>query len=217
MTREIKPHHHGNLSETLISAGIALMEEDGIAALTLRKCAARAGVSHAAPAHHFNGLASLKMAIVARGHTIFAKAMQDEMARAKVEPMSQLQAVAKGYLNFSRAHNALFQLMFQAHKIDFSAITHSVLVDLKHNSAVSYGLLQKASAPFQNIDGTDNSTEITVWSLVHGYAMLFGDDSSRSAPTGSVPDFSVILGGLDLRLQDQSADRDHLATEHSFS
>ena len=55
-----KKHHHGNLRPALIKAGIALLEEGGIDALSLRKCAARAGVTHAAPAHHFDGLAGLK-------------------------------------------------------------------------------------------------------------------------------------------------------------
>jgi DNA-binding transcriptional regulator YbjK len=54
-----KKPHHGNLRAALVSAGIELLEEGGLEALTLRKCAARAGVSHAAPAHHFEGLQGL--------------------------------------------------------------------------------------------------------------------------------------------------------------
>ena len=58
-------HHHGDLRQALVAAGIELLDEGGLAALTLRRCAARAGVSHAAPAHHFKGLRGLLTAIVA--------------------------------------------------------------------------------------------------------------------------------------------------------
>ncbi len=65
-----KPHHHGNLREALIVAGIEILKEGGLPALTLRACAARAGVSHAAPAHHFDGLPGLVTAIAANSGQI---------------------------------------------------------------------------------------------------------------------------------------------------
>ena len=34
-----KPHHHGNLRAALIQAGIAIIEAEGLGALTLRKVA----------------------------------------------------------------------------------------------------------------------------------------------------------------------------------
>lgn len=196
----MKPHHHGDLRAALISAGMDLLEENGIEALTLRKCAARAGVSHAAPAHHFNGLLSLKIAIIAQGHKVFAGFMDNKMKTALHTPMAQLHAVCQGYLSFSQQHNALFHLMFQAHQADFSSITPSVMVDLNKYSNQSYGMLQTACAPFENEKDAPNSTEITIWSLVHGYAMLFQAGPDNQAPSGPIPDFSLLLKGLNLRL-----------------
>ncbi|MGH8432616.1 MAG: TetR family transcriptional regulator, partial [Solimonas sp.] len=48
-----RTYHHGDLREALVAAAIALLEEKGLSGFTLRQCARRAGVSHAAPAHHF--------------------------------------------------------------------------------------------------------------------------------------------------------------------
>lgn len=48
-----KPYHHGNLEETLIETGIALIDKEGIKNFSLRKVAAACGVSHAAPYKHF--------------------------------------------------------------------------------------------------------------------------------------------------------------------
>ena len=44
-----KNYHHGDLREALVRAGRDILESEGMAALTLRACARKAGVSHAAP------------------------------------------------------------------------------------------------------------------------------------------------------------------------
>lgn len=45
--------HHGALREALLEAGLALLDAEGIEAVTIRACARRTGVSHAAPVNHF--------------------------------------------------------------------------------------------------------------------------------------------------------------------
>ena len=186
-------HHHGDLREALILAGLALMEEGGPEALTLRKCAARAGVSHAAPAYHFNGLVSLKAAIVARGYRIFTQTMKDHRAQAGPDPRAQLVAICKGYLAFSASHAALFRFMFQDFGDLLPRINASVLKELELESTRAYQVLSEACAPFEPPSGQAHSTEVLVWSLVHGYAMLFGGDKNASTPAGVVPDFARIL------------------------
>ena len=68
MTRS-KPrgYHHGDLREALVTAGRKLVEEKGIRGFTLRECARRAEVSHAAPAHHFASMGDLLAELVCRG------------------------------------------------------------------------------------------------------------------------------------------------------
>src|SRR5438105_739869 len=46
-------YHHGDLRRALIEAARAILEQDGLPALSLRAVARRAGVSQAAPYHHF--------------------------------------------------------------------------------------------------------------------------------------------------------------------
>ena len=53
------PYHHGDLRNALVAAAEAELAEHGIEGFTLRGCAKRAGVSHAAPAHHFGDAAGL--------------------------------------------------------------------------------------------------------------------------------------------------------------
>ncbi|MFV2092117.1 MAG: TetR/AcrR family transcriptional regulator [Hyphomicrobiales bacterium] len=171
-----KPHHHGNLREALIRAGTELLDEGGQAGLTLRKCAARAGVSHAAPAHYFNGLGGLLTAIAARGYEIFTATMISEAEAGASDPHACLLSICQGYLRFSRDHEAMFNLMFSSEDLDYED------PDLRQNSAAAYAVLRDGCAPFINVSTVDEGTEIMVWSLVHGFAGI--SRSGRRSPGG---------------------------------
>ena len=60
-------YHHGNLRRVLLDGALAAIAEHGVAALSLRDVARRAGVSHAAPAHHFGDKKGLLTAIAVEG------------------------------------------------------------------------------------------------------------------------------------------------------
>ena len=50
---EAKPYHHGDLRQALMDSADAILEREGPNALSLRAVAREAGVSPAAPYHHF--------------------------------------------------------------------------------------------------------------------------------------------------------------------
>lgn len=208
MTDTKRPHHHGNLREALIVAGLEIMEQGGPDALTLRKCAKHAGVSHAAPAHHFNGLISLQAAIIARGHQMFAQSMIQASANADASPHAQLRAICDGYINFARTHSAVFKFMFQSHGLDKNTVDDASRDEWIRDATASYQVLRDACEPFES-DGT--STEIMVWSLVHGYAMLFCGATiplpscEPSPDVDPAPDFSKIMPNLRLKTDPNSS------------
>jgi len=167
MTTELaKPHHHGDLRRALVNAGMRLLAEGGLPALTLRACAARAGVSHAAPAHHFAGLPGLLAAIATEGYRLFTKAMLDERAKAADNPRARLEAICKGYLNFAAAHPALFNLMFGPTPMPEDNAEVGQVAD------AAYDVLVAGCAPFVPDGQEPIVTEMTIWSLVHGFALL---------------------------------------------
>src|SRR5262245_13283809 len=57
--KEETPYHHGALRDALLQAAERVLERDGLGGLTLRAVAREAGVSHAAPTHHFDDLTGL--------------------------------------------------------------------------------------------------------------------------------------------------------------
>lgn len=187
-----KPHHHGNLRQALVEAGIALLNEGGADALTLRKCAARAGVSHAAPAHHFDGLVGLKAAIAQEGFDRFSRYMCAAADAAPQTPRDRLKGICRGYLRFALENAALFHLLF-----GFDANT-KLEKDLETGDAAAYLILRDACAPFVPV-GTDPVViETQVWSLIHGYATLvlngrFWDPHSHTLGEGPVEAVLALL------------------------
>ncbi|MBO0853541.1 MAG: TetR/AcrR family transcriptional regulator [Nocardia sp.] len=70
-----KPYHHGDLRSAVIDAAVAEVEAVGAAGVSLRKIARRAGVSHAAPMHHFGDKTGLFTAIATEGFRLSAEAI----------------------------------------------------------------------------------------------------------------------------------------------
>lgn len=192
--RKKKPHHHGNLREALVKAGSELLDEGGQAALTLRKCAARAGVSHAAPAHYFDGLNGLLTAIAARGFEVFTRTMIEEAEAGDAAARARLLAICNGYLRFARDHEALFTLMFSSPLLNFDD------PELERHSSAAYRVLREGCAPFANRSAAPAATEIMIWSLVHGFAALARKTRTKDGrhPARDVR-FEDILPDLELK------------------
>lgn len=158
--------HHGNLKEALVLAGMQLLEEEGLAALTLRRCAAMAGVSHAAPAHHFDGLKGLRTAIATRGYAIFEKSMQDGIESARQDKRAQAIGMCLGYIKFATEHNAVFNLIFDSPE---KFIPNSEYAEA---SASARQVLNDMSSNFVDGPGGQSATEVTLFALAHGYSKL---------------------------------------------
>ena len=190
-----KPHHHGDLRIALIQAGIALLREGGKDSLTLRRCAARAGVSHAAPAHHFDGISGLRGAIAEEGFRLFRISMLNASGAGDQSDLDHLKAICSGYLNFAIDNPALFDLIFS------SSPMADLELNLDQGTAISYNVLRNACAPFVQTGQDPMVIETQVWSLIHGYTHLymasrFGPvDPSRQA-RGPFEQVMSLLDGL---------------------
>lgn len=166
-----RPYHHGNLKAELVRAGIALIEEEGLDALSLRAIAARAGVSHAAPRNHFGSLRGLLTAIAAEGFRLHAREMRAGLS-PDADRVARLHAAMEGYVRFSRTHPALFALMFSPLHCDMDD------PDLRDAGRASYAVLSDIARglDWDKADAPDAQyrTETMLWSLVHGFAQLQG-------------------------------------------
>src|SRR5258708_24161110 len=90
------PYHHGALRDALLAAAERVLERDGLPGLTLRAVAREAGVSHAAPTHHFGDLSGLVSELAAIGFRQFHAAMAAASA-----PGAPPMASAKAYVAYA--------------------------------------------------------------------------------------------------------------------
>jgi AcrR family transcriptional regulator len=175
----------------LVDAGVALLRERGPDKLSLRECAAKAGVSHAAPGYHFKNITGLSTAIAARGFALFCKAMEQRLETSSPAADERLSAICQGYLDFATGHPELFLFIFSGQKFNETDEEFAL------HASRSYAILRETCAPLIP-DGTDpEEIEVLVWSLVHGYAQLTMTRKKENPGLGSGwPDFGTIIGHL---------------------
>src|SRR2546428_4637237 len=110
------PYHHGDLHDALLAAAERVLERDGLAGLTLRAVAREAGVSHAAPTHHFGDLTGLLSELAAIGFRRFNEAMV-AAGDTEAHPLMKALARAKAYVAYAQASPGMYSLMFPHERI----------------------------------------------------------------------------------------------------
>ena len=171
-----KTYHHGDLKPALIQAGLEILEEKGLEALSLRAIASRVGVSHTAPKNHFDSFHGLLAAIAAEGFRRHAVEMRKDVEGASNE-RERLDAASKGYVRFARENPALFSLMFSPR---FNEKSGDELTEAGRESyavleEISQGLDWPKRGPERGTDAENLRTQLMLWSFVHGYASLFNE------------------------------------------
>ncbi|MEV4946626.1 TetR/AcrR family transcriptional regulator [Streptomyces sp. NPDC053755] len=175
-----RSYHHGDLRQAVLTAALDVIACDGPAALSLRDLARRAGVSHAAPAHHFKDRTGLLTAIAAEGFGLLADALADA-------PDLRERGVA--YVRFAVGHPAHFQVMFQpdllrgddpgllAAKERASAELRAGIDSLGSATGSTDGSATGSATGSTDGSATGSATDprtagIAAWSLAHGFATL---------------------------------------------
>jgi AcrR family transcriptional regulator len=168
------PYHHGALHEALLKAAETILERDGLAGLTLRAAAREAGVSHAAPTHHFGDMTGLLSELAAAGFRKFG-AMMGEAATKETSAGGRMDAMGEAYVAFARAHPSMFLLMFRSERLD---ITRPVLHEAMQSAfgMLMRGVSERRGPPAGGTASLALLAEIVrSWSMVHGFAMLMID------------------------------------------
>ncbi len=167
-----KPYHHGDLREKLVAATEALILERGVDGFSLREVARRAGVSPAAPAHHFGDTRGLLTEVAMRGYKDFGDVLAEADARGGADPAKRLDEQGRAYVAFALKNPARFLLMFRADKLDLACGR------LQEISSHSFRTLEAgiraatATKPEDELSPDAFGFLMAVWSLVHGFAHL---------------------------------------------
>ena len=151
-------YHHGDLRNGLLQAARTILEEESLAALTLRAVARKAGVSHAAPYRHFSSHEALLVELSIEGFDELRDAIS-EAAKAQGSEPDKIATIGAAYMRFVAQRPALARLMFGGqlpNRDQFPALE------------------QKADSIGAEIGAAlhDAALGLAVWSAVHGLAML---------------------------------------------
>jgi len=186
---EEAPYHHGALRDALLEAAERVLERDGLSGLTLRAVAREAGVSHAAPTHHFRDLTGLVSELAAIGFRQFNTAMAAASA-AGTSPMEKAMARARAYVAYAQAHPGMYGLMFRTERLDMTRPSlHEAASASFAGLAGAIGASRHEQIHEEALSLEQAAAIARAWSLVHGFTMLLLDgrltDIVRRLPKGT--------------------------------
>jgi AcrR family transcriptional regulator len=166
-----KTYHHGDLKNALIAAGADILSKEGVSALSLRKVAQKAGVSHAAPYAHFADKQALIAAISTEGY----KKLYEQIARVaeqyRSDPLRRLVEASWAYVQFALDEPDQFKVTLSGmieKEQDFPAFvetakqTFGLVVEIAEQCQQE-GILRK---------GAPDLMAVSAWSLIHGFVTL---------------------------------------------
>jgi len=170
------PYHHGALRDALLEAAERVLERDGLSGLTLRAVAREAGVSHAAPTHHFGDLTGLVSELAAIGFQQFNAAMAAATA-AGSSLIEKAMARAKAYVAYAQAHPGMYGLMFRTERLDMSRPSlHEAAEASFAGLAGAIGADRHEQVHKEALSLEQAAAIARAWSLVHGFTMLLLDN-----------------------------------------
>lgn len=168
---EQKPYHHGNLRNTLIETGIALLNEQGEEHFSLRKVAAKCGVSHAAPYSHFENKEALLEAMKQYVTEQFTQVLQKTAEQHKND-IDILFYLGSTYISFFVAHKQYFTFLYSKSGILFDLTEEGISKNSYPPCAIfkkeAFALMEKINFPEQK--RTD--ALIALLALVHGITAM---------------------------------------------
>lgn len=178
-------YHHGDLRRALLDGALRLVEEQGVAALSLRELARRLGVSHAAPGHHFPDRLALLVAMAAEG---FERLAADMEAAAEAAPSgpARLRAVGEAYLRFALDHPSHLQVMFGPEVGGMKVRPPELRAPSERARSILDGTIEALAELPPRTRGAPRDPFVEVhtfatWALLHGAARLWIDGPLRAS------------------------------------
>jgi AcrR family transcriptional regulator len=178
MQESKQSYHHGSLKKSLLEAGDSVLIERGFKGFTLRECARRAGVSHAAPKHHFGDVTGFLTELAAIGFDRLTKELQSGISKAK-DLDGEFVATTLAYWKFAREYPEHFRIMFRYDLLHEESARLNLAVRATLTELTNVILRQRGDAEITVVEFRDFPrledliADIVIgWCHVHGFAHL---------------------------------------------
>jgi AcrR family transcriptional regulator len=161
-------YHHGDLRNEVKRAALRMLADEGPAALSLRRVAAAAGVSHTAPRHHFADKRALLTDLAVDGFERLDAAIRAVTATTG-DPAERLAAMLAAYAGFHRVEPGYASIMWRNDLLDRDDPR------LREGSLGTFRLLYDAvcaaGGPAVEALGAYRAS-LLYWALAHGSSTL---------------------------------------------
>ena len=162
-------YHHGDLRAVILTEAARLVADRGADGVSLRELARGAGVSHAAPAHHFTDRRGLFTALATQGFQLLAQAL--------IDARPDFADAALAYVRFAIGHPGHYQVMFNKSLLDASD-TELAAAEAAAGAELARGV---ATLRDPHAHADPDAARLAAWSLVHGFSMLWLNDAVNAA------------------------------------
>jgi len=193
-----KPYHHGSLRADVMAAAVAEVEAVGAAGVSLREIARRAGVSHAAPTHHFGDKTGLFTAIAAEGFRMSAEAIRP----VAFGTYGFLDGGA-AYVGWAVQHPGYFEVMYRP------GLHRTEDPDLVAAKDAAFAVLEGSAAELAEHWDIDDVAGLVLagWSMCHGLATLLLAGNLDGRISGDIEEVTAHLSRGLIGLGRVSAER----------
>lgn len=194
MIKRTDSYHHKNLRRELLKAAMSLLDEKGVAGVTIRETARRTGVAHSAPANHFANRKSLLTAIATEIFKTLGQRITAQLASAGPDPEERIRCFAESVITYGLKHPHRFRLLWLKDNLDNSDESLVAAMDMIYENLVS----ELTAAVSSRV--SPESQAISLWAMVHGYVCMRLDGnlvSKTDEKTGELRQHAIVTALLD--------------------
>ena len=185
-TADKRSYHHGDLRASLVEAAQRLLETEGAAALSLRRVAKEAGVSHTAPYRHFRDKHALLEAVAASGFRALEVRLAAIADRAPNDSRRQILLACRAYVAETMAYPARAHLMFGGF-LDPSRRSAELSAAIEDSFAEFVSTIRRGEGTLYR-DFPTRDLVLALWSATHGLALLASGGQLRGLVQADDPE-----------------------------
>ena len=176
MPKKRSTYHHGDLRAALIQAADDIIAEGGIEAFSLRAAAKRAGVSPAAPAHHFGSAKGLLTEVAFLAFERLGRYLEE--AGHPGDVVADVRALTLSFVTFAFDHPGHFRLMFRGDLVNRSDPRYPKIA-IPHGKRLSLAIAAYHGRPDVDQHRFEDAADIlSGMATLHGLATLMMEEKA---------------------------------------
>jgi AcrR family transcriptional regulator len=162
----------------ILRASVSLIDERGLAALSMREVARRAGLSHQAPYNHFEDRESILAALCEEGFDELRRRTNAAKVPASNAAGDLLERSGNAYVSFAFSHPTHFRIMFRPELVAIEKFPRAhACAEAAFAELVE--VVGRYVAGGRGWNGKERVLVSMCWSIAHGLASLLLDGPLR--------------------------------------